>query len=96
MPGKPSNSEDAAESSKSAVERNVGGIDRGIRAALAVLLGLVGLWSVLSGMWLYGALAFAGAAGFTFNVVTGFCGVNAMLGINTCSWDGGSEQNEAS
>lgn len=69
-------------------EQNVGGVDRIARAVLAVLLGGVAVWAGLGGRWPIGALALAGAAGFTFNVATQFCGVNAVLGVDSCSWDG--------
>lgn len=72
-------------------QKNVGGIDRVGRAVLAVVMAAIGGWALLGEQWLLGAFALVAAGGFTFNAVTQFCGVNAVLGIDTCSWDGGSE-----
>lgn len=72
-------------------ERNVGGLDRVTRGVLAVVLAGIGLWATVTSQWVVGLLAFVAAAGFTFNVVTGFCGVNAVLGVDTCGWDGANE-----
>ena len=65
------------------ISKNVGGVDRLVRALLAVLLtvGTIGL--LRAGRGQLGALAALGAVGFGFNAVTCFCGVNEALGIDT-------------
>lgn len=79
-----------AENERSAErQKNVGGIDRIARALLAVVLAVISVWALLGGQWTIGVLALVAAGGFAFNAVTQFCGVNAVLGIDTCSWDGG-------
>jgi len=70
------------------LERNVGGVDRFARAALAAVFLGIGVLALIEGQQLLGAAALLAGAGFGFNAVTGFCGVNAVLGVNTCSWDG--------
>jgi len=70
------------------VERNVGGYDRIARTLLAVVLVAVGVWASTAGRQLVALGAVLAAAGLLFNAVTGFCGINAALGIDTCSWDG--------
>lgn len=67
------------------LQQNVGGIDRLARGVFAVVLLAAGGWFVLAGRTLVGALALAGAVGLGLNAVTGFCGLNALLGIDTCS-----------
>lgn len=70
------------------LDRNVGGIDRLARGVLAVLLAGIGIWALTVNQWTLGLLALLASGGLTFNVVTGFCGINAVLGVDTCSWDG--------
>lgn len=76
------------------LERNVGGLDRTLRGVGAVALLLVGFAAVavfgVPGLALAG-MAWLGAAGLAFNYVTGYCGVNAMLGRNTCPIEAGEE-----
>lgn len=66
-------------------ERNVGGIDRIVRAVLAVALTVVAVSALRTGRRPTGLLALVGALGAGFNAVTGFCGLNAALGIDTTS-----------
>ena len=73
--------------SKPQLERNVGGFDRLARAALAVVFVGIGVVALTEGRVLLGTGALLAGAGFGFNTVTGFCGVNAILGVNTCSSD---------
>jgi hypothetical protein len=70
------------------VARNVGGYDRLARAVLAVILAAVGVWAGTAGRQLVALGAVLAAAGLVFNAVTGFCGINAALGIDTCPRDG--------
>ena len=64
-------------------KRNVGGRDRLVRGLLAVVLAAVALRAVWRGQRTTGLLAGVGALGLAFNAVTCFCGLNAMLGIDT-------------
>ena len=68
--------------------RNVGGIDRLLRAGLAVLALVVGGWALLAGQQLVAGVGLLAGVGFGFNAVTQFCVANRLLGIDTCSWDG--------
>jgi hypothetical protein len=71
--------------------RNVGGIDRLVRAALAVVGFAVGGWALLAGEPLIAGVGLLAGAGFAFNAVTQFCVANHLLGVDTCSWDGAGE-----
>lgn len=64
-------------------QSNVGGTDRLLRAVFAVLLSIVAVQSLRSGRKKFGLLAGLGALGAGFNVTTKFCGLNALLGIDT-------------
>jgi len=66
-----------------AFESNVGGKDRLTRAVLAVVFALVTLKAVRSGKRLRGLIAGTVAIGLALNVVTCFCNVNRVLGIDT-------------
>lgn len=66
------------------IARNVGGLDRLFRGVVAVVAAVVAAWTLLHGWVLVGAAALAVAGNLGFNAVTGFCGINAMLGIDTC------------
>ena len=69
------------------MERNVGGYDRRARAVLAAAALAAAAWAVTAGR---GDVATAGAlagVGLGFNAVTGVCGLNALLGIDTCGED---------
>lgn len=65
------------------LDRNVGGLDRLARAALALLAGLVAVAALFDGRRLLGVTAGLAAAGFAFNAVTCFCGLNQALGLDT-------------
>ena len=64
-------------------ESNVGGADRLLRACGAVLLSIVAVRALTAGQYLKGLLAAIGAVGLGFNATTCFCGLNAVLGIDT-------------
>jgi hypothetical protein len=70
------------------IEKNVGGTDRRVRAALAVVLAAVGVAAaagLLPGVGTVGAaVALTASAGFGFNAVTQRCLGNRLLGIDTC------------
>lgn len=65
--------------------KNVGGLDRTARAVLGVGLLVVTLRTFTSGRRPTALVAAIGAAGLLFNATTQFCGLNAVLGIDTCS-----------
>lgn len=65
------------------METNVGGRDRIVRAALAVVLAGVAGLALGSGRRGVGLAAAVGAVGLGFNAVTCFCGLNRALGIDT-------------
>jgi len=65
------------------VERNVGGRDRLLRAALAVVLTVLAASRLRRGKYGAGLLTLVTAIGFGFNATTCFCGVNERLGIDT-------------
>jgi hypothetical protein len=69
------------------LRRNVGGLDRKLRAAGGLALLAVAAWAALGTRPTLAAVAGLGALGLLFNAVTGFCGLNALLGVNTCSYD---------
>ncbi len=64
-------------------ESNVGGRDRLARAILAVVFGVLALKTLRSGKRVRGLLAGVVAVGFALNVVTCFCSLNRVLGIDT-------------
>jgi uncharacterized membrane protein len=68
-----------------ALERNVGGRDRIVRGVLGTTLVVAAVGAVLAGRQLVGVAAALVGAGLLFNAATQFCGVNALLGIDTCS-----------
>lgn len=72
-------------------KRNVGGIDRLVRAVLAVALLGVGVWGLFAGETALAAVGLLAGAGFGFNAVTQFCVANHLLGVDTCSWDGAEQ-----
>jgi hypothetical protein len=68
--------------------KNVGGLDRQLRAVGAVVLAAVGVAALLGVAPVLGTVggvaALAGSAGLTFNVLTQRCLGNHLLGIDTC------------
>lgn len=62
---------------------NVGGRDRLLRGVLAVILTAVAISAFRAGNRTRGVVASLMAAGFGFNAVTCFCGLNQALGIDT-------------
>lgn len=67
--------------------RNVGGLDRTLRAALAVALLVVAVRANREGNRFVAEFAAVAAASFLFTAVTCFCGLNAVLGIDATSRD---------
>lgn len=64
-------------------EKNVGGMDRALRTLLTVVLTVVAVRALKKGSRSKGLLAGVAALGLGFNATTGFCGLNATLGIDT-------------
>lgn len=65
-------------------ERNVGGIDRIVRGVLGAWLLAVAVGAVLDGQRGKAFVAGIASAGLLFNVVIGWCGLNAVLGVDSC------------
>jgi len=65
------------------MDKNVGGMDRLLRAVLAAVLSVVAVRALTGGKRKTGLLAGAAALGLGFNAVTCFCGVNEALGLDT-------------
>ena len=61
------------------MNKNVGNKDKAIRVVLGILFVAIGV--LFGGAWL--ALSVIGAV-LLITAVTGFCGVYALFGINTC------------
>ncbi|WP_276301117.1 YgaP-like transmembrane domain [Halorussus lipolyticus] len=68
-----------------ALERNVGGLDRIARAVVGVALVAVAVGAFLTARRGVATAAALAGAGLLFNAATQFCGLNALLGIDTCS-----------
>lgn len=71
-----------------AYERNVGGADRLLRAVGAVASLAVAVWALPAGRTQVGVAAGLVGTGLLFNALTGVCGLNALLGIDTCRRSG--------
>lgn len=68
-----------------AVKTNVGGIDRLLRGGLGIVLLGVAVGAAIAGRRTLGLVAAVVSIGLLFNAATQFCGLNALLGIDTCS-----------
>jgi uncharacterized membrane protein len=66
-------------------QKNVGGIDRLVRGVVGTALVVAAILAALQGATLLGASAGVLGAGLLCNAATQFCGVNALLGVDTCS-----------
>jgi len=67
--------------------RNVGGLDRKLRGVGGTVLVIGGAGAYATGLGsapIAAVLALTGV-GLLFNAVTGFCLLNALLGVDTCS-----------
>ena len=74
------------------MQENVGQIDRWVRFALGGALVLGGLRALTRRRTFGGALALTGGALVLESAITRVCPVNALLGVDTRSWDGAAEQ----
>jgi len=70
-----------------ATQRNVGGYDRVVRAVLGVVLFTIAVYAATAGQQGLTVFAMVASAGLLFNAATQFCGVNAVLGLDTCRWE---------
>ncbi|WP_290818378.1 DUF2892 domain-containing protein [Halovivax sp.] len=68
-----------------APEKNVGGLDRTFRAILGTLLVAVAVDAAIDGRRAVSVAVGLVGAGLLFNAATRYCGLNATLGIDTCS-----------
>jgi hypothetical protein len=66
-------------------ERNVDGMDRIARGVLGTMLAVVALGAFVAGRRSVALGIALASAGLLFNFTTGRCGLNKLLGINTCS-----------
>jgi hypothetical protein len=67
--------------------RNVGGYDRLARALLGVLLFAIAIVAALSDQQPLAVFGMIAGAGLLLNAAIQFCGINAVLGLDTCSYD---------
>lgn len=67
------------------MKRNVGRTDRIVRAVVGVGLLAASVAATLAGRPTVATLAVLGSTGLLFNAAVGWCGVNALLGVDTCS-----------
>ncbi len=63
--------------------RNVGGADRVVRGVLGIWLAVVAVAAYSDDRPATAAVAGIAGAGLLQNAATGFCGCNALLGIDT-------------
>lgn len=64
------------------MKTNMGSVDKIIRVAIALIIGILILTDILTGTWaiVLGILAVI----FVLTSLIGFCGLYAVFGINTC------------
>ena len=72
--------------------KNVGGLDRIVRGVLGSWLVAVAVAAFLDDRRVTAATAGIAGAGLLQNAATGFCGGNALLGIDTTSADSCSSE----
>ncbi|WP_455448460.1 YgaP family membrane protein [Natrinema thermotolerans] len=65
------------------MQRNVGGLDRIVRAVLGSWVLAVAVAALVAGRRATAAVLAVGAAGLLFNATVRFCGGNYLLGIDT-------------
>jgi uncharacterized membrane protein len=68
-----------------ALQKNVGGTDRLARGVGGTALAVLAIAAYATGRGPVALVAALAGAGLLFNAATQFCGVNALLGIDTCS-----------
>ena len=65
------------------MEPNIGGRERIVRTALAVVFAIIAIRSLSGGNRTRGLMAGTVAAGLALSAITCFCTVNRVLGIDT-------------
>lgn len=65
------------------IQQNVGGFDRIIRGVLGIWLVVVAVAALLDNRRVTAITTAIAGAGLLQNAVSGFCGCNALFGINT-------------
>lgn len=63
--------------------RNEGSFDRGLRAAIGMLLVILALAGVFAAAWLYWGAIIVGVV-LLVTAATGFCPAYRLLGVRTC------------
>ena len=66
-------------------QKNVGGYDRLARVVAGIVLLVLAAVVYTSGQPTLALVSVVGAGALFLNAATQFCGINAMLGIDTCS-----------
>lgn len=64
------------------MRRNMGGLDKGIRVAIAILLTILYLTDTVTGTW--GIVFLVIAVVFLLTSLVSFCPLYTLLGIKTC------------
>lgn len=64
------------------MRRNMGGLDKGIRVAIAILLTILYLTDTVTGTW--GIVFLVVAVVFLLTSLVSFCPLYTLLGIKTC------------
>ncbi|WP_302080703.1 YgaP family membrane protein [Salinibaculum rarum] len=67
--------------------RNVGGYDRLARVLLGVVLFAIAVGAAVTDRQLFAVFGMIASAGLLLNAATQFCGVNAVLGLDTCAYE---------
>lgn len=67
------------------MRKNVGGRDRIARAIVALALFAASLAGMRRRRYLLAGTCWTASGMALFNVVSGYCGVNALLGVDTCA-----------
>lgn len=67
-----------------ALEKNVGGTDRAVRGVGGVGLLLLAVAGAATGRIALAGIVAIGAVALLFNAITQRCGINAVLGVDTC------------
>jgi len=74
------------------MQRNVGGLDRIVRAVLGSWVLAVAVAALIDGRRATAAVLAVGASGLLVNATTRFCGGNYLLGIDTTAEDACSRE----
>jgi Protein of unknown function (DUF2892) len=64
------------------MKKNMGNIDRGVRIAIAVVIGILFATNVISGVLAYILLGLSGV--FVLTSIVSFCPLYTLIGLSTC------------